>query len=62
MKLRRLANCICVMALPPLPHSDTSDAALYAMQIGAIPAGGAFDDGPLLTELISKISLKGLQK
>lgn len=23
----------CVMALPPPPHFDTSDAALYAMQI-----------------------------
>lgn len=52
----------CVMALPPPPHFDTSDAALYAMQIQRYQQAVRSTMVLSLTELISKISLKGLSK
>ncbi|EBN7540368.1 MltR family transcriptional regulator [Salmonella enterica] len=48
----------CVMALPPPPHFDTSDAALYAMQIQRYQQAVRSTMVLSLTELISKISLK----
>ena len=52
----------CVAALPPTPQFDDSDAELLAMQKLRYQQMVRSTDGAVLTELISRISLKTFQK